>query len=139
MEISTIGESTVNTGKNILFTNTTICGSASILHDNGSGLVMLRGLTNQCYARFRVFFSGNVAVPSDETVDSIQMAICINGEPIEYGTMYSTPGATADYNSICSSVIVKVPQGCCEQVSIQNVGTVAASVQNANLIVERIA
>ena len=37
---------------NVIFTNTAVRGSNCIQHREGSGIVTLRGLTNQCKARF---------------------------------------------------------------------------------------
>ena len=45
--------------QNVIFTETAVCGSNSIIHREGSGLTTLKGLTNQCRARFRIFFNGN--------------------------------------------------------------------------------
>ena len=63
------------------------------MHRDGSGLVTLRGLTNQCRARFRVSFGGNIAIPTGGTVGPISLAIAIDGEAVATTTMISTPAA----------------------------------------------
>lgn len=130
---------TVGVNQNVLLTEEPVCGNCSIIHREGSGLVTLRGLTNQCRARFRVYFSGNIAIPTDGTVDPISLAIAINGEPVASSTMTVTPAAAEEFFNVGSSVFINVPAGCCTQVSVENISTQAIDVQNANLIVERVA
>nr|DAZ72794.1 MAG TPA: hypothetical protein [Caudoviricetes sp.] len=140
MELTANAIQTVTAGSNVLFTDTVVNGNCSIIHRNGSGLVTLRGITNnQCRARFRVSFGGNIALPTGGTVGAISLAIAINGEAVATTTMISTPAAVEEYNNIFSAVFLDVPKGCCVQVSVKNTSTQAVSVQNANLIVERVA
>ena len=74
---------TVGVNQNVLLTDTPVCGNCSIIHRDGSGLVTLRGITNQCRARFRAYFNGNIAIPTEGgTVDPISVSIAINGEPV---------------------------------------------------------
>jgi hypothetical protein len=111
-----------------------------MMHREGSGLVGLRGLPNgQLRARFLVEFGANVAVPTDETVGPVTLAIAINGEPVVTSSMISTPAAVEQYNNVSASLYIDVPIGCCSQISVENAGTIPVSVQNANLIVERVA
>lgn len=84
---------TVNANNNVLLTSTPVKGSNSIIHREGSGLVTLRGITQQCRARFKVTFGGNIAVPTGGTAEAISLAIAINGEPITTTTMIETPAA----------------------------------------------
>jgi len=130
---------TVAANQNILFTETPIAGSCSIMHRAGSGLINLRGITNQCRARFRVFFSGNIAVPTGGTVGPISLAIAIDGEGVGSSTMISTPAAVEEYNNVSSAIFINVPANCCLTVAVKNTSTEPILVQNANLIVERVA
>lgn len=140
MEIVANAAQTVAANQDVLFTNTPVCGNNSIVHRQGSGLVSLRGLTNcQCRARYRVFFSGNIAVPTGGTAGSISLTLAIDGEPISSTSMIATPAAVNQYNNVASAIFIDVPKGCCEQVSVRNTSTQPISVQNANLIVERVA
>ena len=52
MEITANAIQTVEENQNVLFSDTVVCGSCSMAHRDGSGLVTLRGLTTQCRARF---------------------------------------------------------------------------------------
>ena len=139
MEITANALQTVEANQNVIFTATAVCGSSSIIHREGSGLVSLRGLTNQCRARFKVFFSGNVAIPTGGTVGPISVAISVNGEPVGPTTMISTPAAVEEFNNIATAIYLDVPCGCCSQVGVRNISPDAIEVQNANLIVERVA
>ena len=139
MELTANAIQTVAANSNVLFTDTVINGNCSVLHRDGSGLVTLRGLTDQCRARFRVSFGGNIAVPTGGTVGPISFAIAINGEPVATTTMISTPAAVEEYNNVFSAIFIDVPKGCCSQISVKNISDDDVEVQNANLIIERVA
>ena len=139
MEITANALQTVELGQNVQFTETPVCGSCSILHRAGSGLVTLRGITSQCRARFKVFFSGNIGLPADGTVEAISLAISIDGEAVNSTNMIVTPAAVEQFFNVASAVYIDVPQSCCVTVSVRNTSTQAIDVQNANLIVERVA
>jgi len=53
--------------------------------------------------------------------------------------MISTPAAVGDYNNVASSIFIDVPRGCCFEIAVKNVSTQTIDVQNANLIIERVA
>ena len=139
MELTANAIQTVAANANVYFTDTVVNGNCSMVHRDGSGLVTLRGLTDQCRARFRVSFGGNIAVPTGGTVGPISLAIAINGEPVVTTTMISTPAAVEEYNNVFSAIFIDVPRGCCSQVSVQNTSEDDIEIQNANLIIERVA
>lgn len=139
MEIIANALQAVNANQNVLFTDSVTCGNCSIMHRDGSGLVTLRGITNQCRARFKVTFGGNIAIPADGTVEEISLAITLDGEPIASTTMIVTPAAVGDFWNVFSAIFIDVPQGCCSSVGVRNISTQTIDVQNANLIVERVA
>lgn len=140
-EYTAIAEQTVAANQNILLTETPVCGNAPcIVHREGSGLVTLRGITKgQCRARFKVTFGGNIAIPTGGTVEAISVAIAINGEAVNSTTMIVTPAAAEQFFNVASAIYIDVPQGCCMQVSVRNTSGEEITVQNANLIVERVA
>lgn len=140
MEITANAIQTVEANRSLYFTDTVTDGSCSIIHRVSSGLVTLRGLTNQCRARFQISFSGNIAVATGGTVGPISLAIAISGEAIPGTNMISTPAAIGEFNNVATSTYIDVPRGCCITVSVQNTSAdTAIDVQNANLIVERVA
>jgi hypothetical protein len=139
MELISNAIQEVAANQNVLFTDTVVKGNCSIVHREGSGLVTVRGITDQCRARYKVSFGGNVAIPTGGTVGPISLAISINGEGIAATTMISTPAAIEEYNNVFSAVFLDVPRGCCYTISVQNLTDEAIEVQNANLIIERVA
>lgn len=139
MEITANALQTVAENQNVLFTDEVICGSCSITHRDGSGLVTLKGVTNQCRARFKVSFGGNIAIPTGGTVEAISLAISLDGEPIATTTMTVTPAAVEEFWNVFSAIFIEVPRGCCASVGVRNISPQAIDVQNANLIVERVA
>lgn len=137
--------------------NTTIgCPKGYVLHREGSGIVTLRGITNNCFARYQVTFNGNIAIPEGGTAPApISIAIAIDGEPVLTSRAVVTPAAAAEappsslnYFNVTSTAIVTVPRGCCFNVSVENTSesptpattpAPAINVQNANMTVSRIA
>lgn len=140
MEITANAVQTVAAGSNVTFTETPVSGNCSILHADGSGLVKLRGLTTtQCRARFKVYFGANIAVPTGGTAGAISLALSVDGEPVATTTMIATPAAVEEYFNVGASIYLEVPACCCSTIGVRNIGTAAINVQNANLIIERVA
>lgn len=139
MEIIANALQTVPANQNVYFTDTVICGNCAITHRDDSGLVTLKGITNQCRARYRVSFGGNIAIPADGTVGPISLALAIDGEAVQATTMTVTPAAVEDFFNVYASLYVDVPRGCCVTVSVKNITATPVDVQNANLIVDRTA
>lgn len=130
---------TVASGQNVLFTETTVCGTNSIQHRDGSGIVTLRGITNQSRARYRVSFGANIAIPTVGTVEPISLAIAISGEPLSSAKAIVTPAAVDQYFNVFVAVFIEVPRGCCLTIAVENTSTQPINVQNADLIAERVA
>ena len=139
MEIIANALQTVAANQNVYFTDTVVCGGPSASHRDGSGLVTLRGNTCQGRARFKVSFGGNIAIPTGGTVGPISLAIAIDGEAVPATTMTVTPAAVEQFFNVFSAIFVDVPRGCCLTISVINIGAEPIEVQNANLIVERVA
>lgn len=139
MEIIANALQTVAANQNVYFTDEVTSGNCSIMHRDDSGLVTLKGITNQCRARYKISFGGNIAIPTGGTVEAISLALAIEGEPVGATTMTVTPAAVEEFWNIFSAVFVDVPRGCCITVSVRNISTQSVDVQNANLIVERVA
>ena len=128
----------VAAGQNVPLTETAANSKPCIVHREGAGIVTLRGLTNQCKARFKVFFGGNIAIPTGGTVEAITSALAINGEPLNSATATVTPAAVENYFNIFVSAIVEVPRGCCLTVAMENTSTQAVIFANSNLTVDRV-
>ena len=126
------------------------CNRGYVYHRNESGILTLRGIVNNpgcCFARYQVTFNANIAVPTDGTVGAIAIALAQSGEPIMTSRAIVTPAAVEEFFNVTSTAISTVPKGCCFDISVENVseGATAADtptaieVQNANLVVTRIA
>lgn len=139
----------VPAGQSILLNDSIPCNKGYVFHRNESGLVILRGIVNNtcgCFARYQVAFNGNIAVPEDGTVGPISVALAIDGEPILTSKAIVTPAAVDEYFNVTSTAFITVPKGCCFSLSVENTseatGTTPApsiNVQNANLVVQRVA
>ena len=136
-------------GQNLLLIDPIPCPRGQVIHRNGSGILTLRGCAsgNSCFARYEVTFNGNLAVPEGGTAAAIAVALAIDGEPVQTSRAIVTPAAVDEYFNVTSTAIIDVPRGCCYTVAVENVseGATAAdpataiNVQNANLVVSRIA
>ena len=152
-----LGVQTQSVGLNnpVLFTASIPCPRGYVYHEDETGVFTLRGVTNNCFARYQVTFNGNIAIPEGGTAPApISVAIAIDGEPVLTSRAIVTPAAAAEaapssvnYFNVTSTAIITVPKGCCFNISVENTseGTTpttpapAINVQNANLTVSRIA
>ena len=143
----------VQPNQQVLLDTAISCNKGYILHREGSGIVTLRGIVNNpnaCFARYQVTFNGNIALPATATaVQPISLAIAIDGEPILTSNAIFTPIVAGDFGNVTSTAIITVPRGCCFNVAVENTSAVPATpaganapainVQNANLVISRIA
>lgn len=132
----------------IIFSASIPCTKGYIYHEDETGIFILRGITNQCFATYQVTFNGNIAIPEGGTVTPIAVALTVNGEPRLTSRAIFTPAAVSEYGNITSTAIIKVPRGCCFSLSVDAVPATTdptvtpapvIEVQNANLTVSRIA
>jgi hypothetical protein len=133
----------------LLFDNSIPCGKSYIFHENETGIFILRGCTNNCFARYQVTFNGNAAIPTGGAVTPIALALAVNGEPRLTSRAIFTPAAVDEYGNLTSTAIITVPKGCCFSLSVRYVDattddattepTPLITVQNANLVIDRIA
>lgn len=141
---------TVDLNQPIIFTASIPCTKGYIVHEDETGIFILRGIVNNSCAKFatyQVTFNGNIAVPTGGTAGAIAVAVTVNGEAKPTSRAIVTPAAVEEYNNVTSTCIIKVPRGCCFSVSVRSVSGVAVGdtpaptieVQNANLVVNRIA
>ena len=123
---------------NAVFSETPVTGSNCIVHREGSGIITLRGVTNQCRARYLVQFNGNIAIPTGGTVGPISIAIAVDGEALGSATATVTPAAVSDEFNVSAAAYIDVPRGCCVTIAIKNINTQAIELQNASVIVTRV-
>lgn len=132
----------------ILFTASIPCNKGYVYHEDETGIFILRGITNNCFARYRVTYNGNISIPEGD-VTPIALAIAVNGEPRFTSRAIYTPVAVDEYGNVTSTAIITVPKGCCFSLSVRYVDattddpaiipTPVINVQNSNLVIDRVA
>lgn len=127
------------------------CNRGYVLHRPGSGILTLRGIVNNpCarFARYRVAFDGNIAVPTGATPGEIQLALAIDCEVVPTSIATATPTAADAYWNVNGFAIIDVPAGCCYTISVENASVsadpattpaLALNLRNLNVEVTRIA
>ena len=138
-EFTAIVLTEVAEGHNVLFTETPICPTKCITHREGSGIVRVQGGNGPQRARYLVAFSGNIQIPAGGTVGEISVAISIDGEALASTEMIVTPTAVEAFFNVSAQAYIDVPCGCCVTIAVENTSDQAIEVQNANLIVVRVA
>lgn len=132
----------------ILFDATIPCPRGCVIHENGTGNFILRGITNNCFARYQLNFGANLALPEGATVTPIAVAITVNGETRPSSLAISTPAAVEEFDNVTSTAIITVPKGCCFDVAVKYVSgvtdgtttpTPTIDVDNSNLTIVRVA
>lgn len=146
-EYSSVAVQTVNPGETVIFTETEVpCNRGLIRHRDGTGNFLLAGYVpnqnraccNQSRsAHYLVDFGANIAVPTDETVGPISLAITIDGASIPASTMIATPAAVGQYFNVSRAINADIFKGCCESVSVRNTSTIPILVQQANIVFSR--
>lgn len=131
-----------------IFTASIPCPRGNVYHEDETGIFILRGNTQNCFARYQVTFNGNIAIPTGGAVTPIAVALAVNGEPRQTSRAIFTPAAVDTYGNVTSTAIVTVPRGCCFTLSLRYVAadedpattpTPVIQLQNANLTIARIA
>jgi hypothetical protein len=142
------GRQSVPLNTPIEFTASMPCTRGNVIHENGTGIFILKGNTNQCYATYKVSYNGNIAITEGGTVTPIAVAIVVNGEPRLTSRAISTPAAAEQFNSVTSPATIKVPRGCCFTLAVEYVSGVTDGTTvptpvidqiNGNLEINRIA
>lgn len=133
----------------VIFTASIPCTRGYVYHEDETGVFILRGCTNNCFARYQVTFNGNVAIPDGGDLTPIAIAITVQGEPRLTSRAIYTPQAIDEYGNLTSTAIITVPRGCCFSIAVDYVDatvddpattpTPTIEVQNANLTITRIA
>lgn len=127
------------------------CNRGYVLHRAGSGILTLRGIVNNpCakFARYRVAYDGNIAIPEGGAAGEIQLALAIDGEIVPTSIAAATPTAVDAYWNVSGFAIIDVPAGCCYTVSVENASVSATpattpasalNLRNLNVEVTRLA
>lgn len=133
----------------VLFNASIPCNTGCVFHEDETGIFILKGKTNNCFARYQLVFNGNISVPEGGDVTAIGLAISVNGETRPTSLAIFTPQAVDELGNVTSTALVTVPKGCCFSASVRYVDattldptvepTGVINVQNANLVINRVA
>lgn len=133
----------------IIFTASIPCTKGYVYHEDETGIFIIKGCTQNCFARYQVTFNGNIAIPEGGAVTPIAVDISVNGESRPTSRAIFTPAAVDEYGNVTSTAIITVPKGCCFSMSVRYVDatvddatttpTPTIEVQNANLVINRVA
>jgi len=133
----------------VIFNASIPCTKGYVYHEDETGIFTLRGITNNCFARYQVTFNGNIAIPEGGEITPIALSIVVSGEPRLTSRAIFTPSAVDEWGNVTSTALITVPRGCCFNVSVDYVDattddpattpTPVIEVQNANLVVNRVA
>ena len=133
----------------VLFTASIPCTAGCVYHEDETGIFILKGKTNNCFARYQVTFNGNISVPEEGDVTPIALAIAVNGEARPTSMAIFTPQAVDEFGNVTCTALITVPKGCCFSMSVRYIDatsgnpavdpTAVIDVQNANLVITRVA
>lgn len=108
----------------IPFLDSIPCPNGSVYHQSGSGIFILKGKTNNCFARYEVTFTGNISIPTGGAVTPIATAIVVSGEQKLGSRSIYTPAAVDNYGNVTSRTVIDVPRGCCFTISVEYISGV---------------
>ena len=83
----------------IVFSASIPCNRGNVVHEDETGIFILRGNSTGCFARYQVTFNGNIAVPEGGTVGPIAVSVAVNGEARPTSRAIVTPAAVEEYNN----------------------------------------
>lgn len=141
----------VQPGASALLNTAIACPNRLVLHRPGSGILTLTSrVNNPCarFARYRVAYDGNIAVPEGGTAGEIQLALAIDGEIVPTSIAAATPTVADAYWNVSGFAIIDVPVGCCYAVAVENASVSetpattpapALNLRNLNVEVTRLA
>jgi hypothetical protein len=143
VEYSYIPSQIVDEGENILFLNgNRCCKKGLISHNDSSGVFRVKGI-NGCRTIYKVHFNANIAVaPAADggVLEPITVALTQNGEVLRNALATVTPAAIGDLWNVSLETFIELPCGCCDTITVRNISeTTAIEVENANLIIDRVA
>lgn len=133
IELINAAVQTVAVNQSVVFTQTAVKGGCAERHRSGSAQVTLLKP-----GRYLVTFSGNVSVPTGTVVGEVSLGIARDGEIITGTVMRATPAAVEEYFNVSAQTYVDVYCNCCENVSIQNAGTIPVQVDSPNITAVRV-
>lgn len=133
----------------ILFNDSIPCNRGCVYHEDGTGIFILKGNTENCFSRYQITFNGNIAIPTGGAITPISVSISVLGEARQTSRAIYSPTVVDTFGNVTSTALVTVPKGCCFSVSVRyvdattdapaTVPTPTIEVENANLVINRVA
>lgn len=146
-EYSYSADQVVPANASVIFNESPVpCHEGLIYHRDGSGIFRLvnrffRQNLCSCWKRnsnYLVSFGANISVPTGGTVETISLALVIDGEIDQSAIMQFIPAAVEEPGNVSVSVIAQVPYVCtCSNVSVRNISTQPITVSNANIVIDK--
>ena len=133
IELINTAVQTVPIGQSVVYNAVAARGGCAERHREGSAQITLLKP-----GRHLVTFSGNIAVPTGETVGEISLAMTYDGEVLGGSTMRVTPAAVEEYFNVSTQHYVDVYCNCCVNVAIQNTSGIPVLVDNPNITAVRV-
>ena len=134
IELINTAEQTVEVGQSVVYNAVAVhstCGRER--HREGSAFITLLPP-----GRYLVTFSGNIAVPTGETVGEVSLGITQNGEVLGGSLMRATPAAVEEYFNVSTQHYVDTYCNCCVDVGVRNTSGIPVLVDNPNITVVRV-
>jgi hypothetical protein len=141
VEYSFIATQSVDVDENVLFLNgNRCCKKGLIMHNDSSGVFRVKGVSNCCKTIYKVHFNANIAIATGGTVEPISVSLTYNGEVLRNTTAIVTPAAIGDFFNVSFETFIDIDCGCCVSIAVENTSaTTPIDVQNANIIIDRVA
>ena len=146
-EYSSSTDQLVAAGTSVIFNESPVpCREGLIYHRDGSGIFRLvnrffRQNMCSCWTResnYLVSFGANIEIPTGGTIETISLALVVDGEIDPSAIMEVTPAAVGQPFNVGVSVIAQVPYICtCSNVSVRNISSQAITVSNANIVFDK--
>lgn len=133
IELTNTAVQTVPIGQSVVYNSTAVKGGCAERHREGSAQITLTKP-----GRYLVAFSGNIAVPTGETVGEISLALTYDGEVLGGSTMRVTPAAVAEYFNVSTQHYVDVYCNCCVNVAVLNTSGIPVLVESPNITAVRV-
>ena len=138
-EFSANAVQTVTSNGSVIFTESPVpCNKGLVYHRDESGLFRLASSSTQgkCgNAVYEAAFHANIQIPAGGTVESISLAVFVDGEEDPSSIMTVTPAAVEEAFNVGAEILVSVPWICrCSSVSVRNISSQPVQVQNANIV-----
>lgn len=132
---------TVEVDENILFLNgNRCCKKGLIMHNDASGVFRVKGVANCCKTIYKVHFNANIAIAEGGTVEPISVALTQNGEVLRNSIATVTPTIAEAFFNVSLETFIELPCGCCDTITVRNISdTTAIDVENANIVIDRVA